>query len=423
LGPVDTLQRFKELDATAQRAVDAANYALAIEKYRQAACLVPSSGRAFYGLGISEAASGEYSEARASLEKADALLRNNPMPLAMLLRVESALNDTDGMKLTLRNLAARFPTDAGLHAATARFLAENHQLDLALAESLRFQQAGGTDPEAAVAAAALENQVGAFEDAIQSAASIKAQSAVPLRTRAAAAGLAGLSLESLGRREEAIESLREAVQLDPAGENSTLALAFLYEKTNRYRDAVQLLQLALKHLPQSIPIQLALGQHLVWSEQYETGIRVLKEVLRKAPDQTEAYVRLAEAYRNTGQPERESQILRDLAAAKPDYPMLHILIAKAILNSSQPDYEKVLDELAAAEKLTPEDPDVFYLRGKVLVACRRYEAAIAPLRHAIELRPTEPSPYYQLALVYQKLGKPELAREQTDRMQHLKSTR
>lgn len=420
VSPEETLQRFKQLDETAQHAFDSEKYAVAIEKYREAACLVPNSGRAFYGLGVAQAASGDLKGAQVSLQTADRLLSNSPMPLTMLLRVNVAGGDIDQVKATLRALAVRFPPDSTLHAATARLMTENKMLDLALAESLRYEQAGGTDPEATVALAALENRVGAYQDAIRSAEALEQQTSAPSNLRASAAGLAGLSYESLGRRDEAIKHLKMAIQLAPNDENSYLALAYLYEKTNRFREGVEVLQQARKNLPDSSGVLLALGSHLVWSEQYEAGVRALTEVLRKTPDQPEAYIRLAEAYRNTGRPELEWHTLQQLAAVKPDYPMLHVLIAKAILNAQQPDYAKALQELDTAEKLTPSDADISYLRGKAYVATKRYAEAVQELSRTIELRPTEPSAYYQLGLAYQRLGQPDLAKEQMERMQHMK---
>jgi len=122
-----------------------------------------------------------------------------------------------------------------------------------------------------------------------------------------------------------------------------------------------------------------------------------------------------------GNSAQEVQALRDLASRKPDYPMIHVLLARAMLNGSTVDYPKVLEELAQAEKLAPADPDVFYLRGKVYIATNKYKEAVAALNRSIELRPLESGPYYQLARLYQKLGKPGLAKEQFARLKYLEA--
>src|SRR5262249_24518597 len=159
-------------DRAAQSSMDRGQFAAAATQYREAACLVPKSARAFYGLGIAEAAAGRYPAARDALETAYGILPDNAMPLAMLVRVTVAMNDIDGAKEVLRRAARRFPKDGGLHSSLARFLAEHQLLDLALAESLRSQMGGAGDPGSVVALAVLENSVGAYDDAIRHARAV-----------------------------------------------------------------------------------------------------------------------------------------------------------------------------------------------------------------------------------------------------------
>lgn len=422
LDETQTLARFQELDRGAQSAMEQGQFAAAARQYREAACLAPKSARAFYGLGVAEAGAGNFPAARKALEAACAILPDSAMPLAMLVRVNAAMKDIDQVKAVLRTAAQRFPKDGELHSGLARFLAENQLLDLALAESLRFEQTGAADASAAVALAVLENTVGAYDDAIRNAAAIENAAGIADAVKASAAGVAGLSYESIGRREEAVKHLKLALQLAPSQENSYLALAFLYEKARMFKDAVEVLQQGRRQIPGLVNFLLPLGNNLVWAEDYEAGIEVLNGLVRAAPETAEAYVRLAEAFRNTGRPELEAQALRSLARVKPDYPMVHVLTARAMLAMDPVDAPAVLAELAQAERSTPNDADIFYLRGRVYVTMSRYRDAVAALQRAIELRPMDPSPYYQLGLTYSKLGQTELARQILDRMQHLKTT-
>ena len=109
-----------------------------------------------------------------------------------------------------------------------------------------------------------------------------------------------------------------------------------------------------------------------------------------------------------------------LSRRKPDYPMVHIAMVTALMSVSPVDYPRVLRELAEAQKLTPDDGDIYYLRGKAYVAAGRYEEAVAQLRHSIELQPLETTAYYLLGLPYRRLGKDDLAKEVLERMKHLK---
>jgi tetratricopeptide (TPR) repeat protein len=414
--------RLKELNRAAQSEMQQHNYTQAVQDYREAACLAPDAAPIYYGLGVAQAASGDFLGARKSLGVADRLEPSNVLPLAMLVRVNFSLGDTESLKAALRGAAKRFPQDGNLHAGLARFLVENKLLDLALAESLRAQHASGANAGSVMELAVLENTVGAYEDAVRNAASLERQASLPARLRASAAGVAGLSYESTGRREEAIAHLREAIRLDPSQENSYLALAFLFEKAERYSDAVSILEQGRRQLPGSTALLLPLGSNLVRAEHYRAGIEVLRELLRHSPDEADAYLRIADAYRKTGRPAEEAGILHDLAARKPDYPRIHLLIARALLGADPADYPKVLDELALGEKSAPSDAEIFYLRGRVYLATGRNQEAAAALLRAIELGPMDPAPYYQLGRLYQKLGKTELARELLGRMQYVKNT-
>ena len=211
--------RVKELDTAAQSEMRQHKYAEAVRDYREASCLAPNSAPIFYGLGVAEAASGDFHAARKSLRVADRLQPSNVLPLAMLVRVNFSLGDTDSLKAALREASRRFLQDGNLHASLA-FLVQNKLFDLALAESLRAQRADGANAESVMELAILENTVGAYEDAIRNAAAVQRQAGLPDAVRAAAAGIAGLSYESTGQREEAIGHLREAIRLDPSQENT-----------------------------------------------------------------------------------------------------------------------------------------------------------------------------------------------------------
>ena len=91
-----------------------------------------------------------------------------------------------------------------------------------------------------------------------------------------------------------------------------------------------------------------------------------------------------------------------------------------MLDEESIDYAGVLRELHQAEKVSPDDSAVYYLRGKAFIALHQYLQAIAALRRAIELQPTDSSAYYQLGLAYRKSGQTELAKEQFDRVHFLK---
>ena len=171
-----------------------------------------------------------YAEARRTLEEADRLRPDYALPLVMLVKLSLVSGEVDDLKKSLLVLGQRFPADGRLHAELARDLIHQKQYDLALAEALRTEQSGNFDETSIINLAVLENQIGAFDDAIRHAIAIKEQTTLPDRIRAAGAAIAGLSYESLGQLEAAVQNLRQAIQLDPGQENPYIALARIYER-------------------------------------------------------------------------------------------------------------------------------------------------------------------------------------------------
>ena len=420
LSAQEKVARFKQLDSQAEMAMQQHQPAEAVRMYEEAVCLVPSSARAYYGLGVADAATGDFLRAREMLRTADRLQPTTGMPLVMQVRVNFSLGDMETLKADLREAAERFPQDVQLHTTLARFLAERNLFMLALAEAMRSQQ-DASDAASRVQLAVLENTVGAYEDAIRNALAVEQDYRIGQQTRGAAAGIAGLSYESLHQPEQAVRYLNEAVQLDPSQENSYLALADLFDQQQKYADAVSVLEQARSRVPNSSAVLSALGADLVRTDHHKEGVEILRAVLSKAPDTTQAYISLADAARKTGDADQEVAALRGLERRKPEYPMIHVLTARAMLNGSAPNYPDVLEELSMAAKDAPNDPDVYFLRGKTYAAVGRYEQALACLQRSIELRPTEPSAYYQLARLYQKLGKSDLAKEQFERVKDLEN--
>jgi tetratricopeptide (TPR) repeat protein len=224
----------------------------------------------------------------------------------------------------------------------------------------------------------------------------------------------------LAQPQEAIRHLKLGIRLDPDQEQPYLALARIHAEQQDNRAAVEILEEARKMLGGPPNVLLALGSALVSTEQYQAASQILTGLIQNFPGQLEAYPKLAEAYRNLGEPGRATETLRQLARRKPEDPMLRLVIAQSLLDEEKVDYPRVLQELAAAEKASPDDYDIQYLRGKVFLATGRYSQAVTSLRHAIELRPTEPGASYQLGLAYRKLGQPDLAKEQFERLEFLK---
>jgi tetratricopeptide (TPR) repeat protein len=425
LAPQELQARFQELDRKAQVEFRHGEFAKASEDFHQATCAAPQNMRPYYALyeiATGAVATGDFSRARQTLQEADRLRPDYPLPLAMLVKVNLTSSDINGLKRCLLDAARRFPRNFKLHAELAQDLLREKQHDLALAEALRADDGAASNAKARLNLAVLENQAGAFGDAIRLASLVEEQTGLPETIKASAASIAGLSFESSGQLQEAIQRFKVAIRLDPAQAQPYLALSRIYAAMEDRSASAQILEDAREQAGSSPNILLALGSALVSTEQYQAASQVLAGLIQDFPDQFEAYPKLAEAYRNMGEPTRATEALRQLSLRKPDDSMLHVVIAQSLLDEEKVDYSQVLHELEQAAKAAPGDYDIHYLRAKAFMATARYKQAIDSLRRAIELRPTEPGAYYQLGLAYRKVGEPDLAKQQFEKLDFLKST-
>ena len=316
----ETKARFQELDRRAQVEFRHAEFAKAVEDFRQATCVAPESIRSYYelyGNATSAVAEADFVRARRILEEADKLRPDYPLPLAMQVQVSLLAGDVAELKASLLTAAQRFPREGRLHAELAQDLVHHKQYDLALAEALRAEESGAGSARAGLNLAVLESQVGAFDDAAKLATAIEQQAGLSEKERASAAGIAGLSLESLGQLAEAVRQFKLAVRLDAKQEQPYLALARIYAGQQDNHGAVEILTQARKTLGDSPNVLLALGSALVSTEQYQAASEMLAGLIQSTPDQLEAYPKLAEAYRNMGEPRRATETLRQLARRKP----------------------------------------------------------------------------------------------------------
>jgi tetratricopeptide (TPR) repeat protein len=424
LSPHESRERFQQLDRRAQVEFRRDKLAMAQKDFHEAACLAPEGMRPYYdlyGVAIGAILARNYSGAFEALKEADRLRPDYALALAMQVKLNLAFGEIDNLKASLLVLAQRFPADGRLHADLARDLIHQQQYELGLAEALRAEQSGNSDPASRMNLAVLENRIGSFSDAIRHAVAIEEQADLPDRIRADGAAIAGLSYEGAEQLHEAAKHLKHAIQLDPGQENPYVALARIYEQKHDSAAAIEILKTGQEHLPDSANISIAVGTSLISAEQFLAAIQILAKVIQIDPDQLEAYPKLAEAYRKAGDPALATGTLRKLAEHKPDYPMLHVVIARSMLDENPLDCPGILRELAQAYNASPDDYDVYYLRGKVYILMHDYGEAIAALRRAIELQPAESSAYYQLGLAYRKSGQLSLAKEQFETVEYLKS--
>jgi tetratricopeptide (TPR) repeat protein len=418
--------RFQELERSGREAFQQRDFVGAAQNLRQAVCFAPANARAWHELALAEAASGDFLRADASLTRAERLAPRDFGILLSHAQVQLSLNQPDLARRTLHRAGQLQPTApqtlGQLYVLLGRTYVEHKQPEAAIAAFLRARLAGPLDVESLLLLATMENSQGAYADAVQDALLVlNSRPAATDGQKGAAAAIAGLAYENQKLQHDAVRMLEAANRLAPTP-TSYLALARIHETTGKLSEAIRVLQEARTALPGSTAIAIALGRNLVNAGDARLALDVLTQVTLQSPGELEAWRWLAEARNSLGQAPASIAALKELAGRAPGYPMIDVMIAQAYLKQDPVDYENALRMLERAEKTSPSDPDIFYMRGKIYAEQGRFEDAVGPLRRAIDLTPTAATSYYQLGLVYRKLDRPREAAQQFDRFNFLKGS-
>ena len=140
----------------------------------------------------------------------------------------------------------------------------------------------------------------------------------------------GTVSQKLGAMDQAIQSYKEALRLDPSLSEASVALEGYY--TNRgvaqrinhqLPEAIQSLRQALTYNPSSASAHFELGQTLEQSGQINEALAEYQEAVKLDPDKSAAYLHLAQAYAAQGQHDRAAKAYQEVLRLNPRDPVAY----------------------------------------------------------------------------------------------------
>jgi tetratricopeptide (TPR) repeat protein len=281
---------------------------------------------------------------------------------------------------------------------------------------------------------------------------------------------------------EALEAFASAVERDPKSFQAQYNRGLALLKLNRAPEALAPLAKAVELLPQSIEANMTFGLASVMNRRYSEAIEPLERVWRTDQSNMRVGALLATAYLRTGAPAKSIPILRmskdsasslllievlnaaedpngaleaalQLQRSFPDLPQAHLALAQQLARlgkyqEARPAFEKTLKlspglpeaELGIADALQKSGDHtaaVDHYRAAVhsertapvalaglarsLVALRQLEEASKLLEEGIAKYPSQIALRVELSRVYARLGKSDLANEQTKAVERLRA--
>ncbi len=180
----------------------------------------------------------------------------------------------------------------------------------------------------------------------------------------------GLLYLQMGRSQEAVPQLREAVRIDPTRTDATGALVHILQDQSQaavdaddLQDALALLNEARRYAPDNADVQ------------YGFGMLALRLSLHQ--DAVDAFQKTLQLRKND--------------------PLALYNLGRAFMELSK--FEEARQQFAEYVTLRPNDPSGYCALGMTLAALERSEEARAEFEHSIELAPVQTESYYRLGLL------------------------
>jgi len=236
-----------------------------------------------------------------------------------------------------------------------------------------------------------------------------AQKGLIRENRADLRHLLGKAYEADGHPAEAAGELREAVRLNPYDESYTFELARNLLEHNHLPEAIQTLENSRKIFARSAQLELSLGVAYYGMRRFPDAVEAFLRATRIDPGVEQPYIFLGRMIQQTEDRLPDvTAAFAVLAKANPDSYLSNYLYGKALSFSGKPELAETLLRKSVAEngKFWESRLEL----GVVLERKRDWAGAAQELAYAAELNPKIPAVHYQLARVYDRLGKTEEAK-------------
>jgi tetratricopeptide (TPR) repeat protein len=220
--------------------------------------------------------------------------------------------------------------------------------------------------------------------------------------------LAGVALDGLGKKDAAIDQLKQVEPGSRFFQNAAVHAALLYQEMEQIQAAIDFLLATIEKDPQNPEFFLYLGSFYEQVEAYQKAEKALKDGLDLDLKNPRLYFRLGVVYDKWGRKEDSIAAMRQVLRFEPTNAnaLNYLGYTYADMGSNLDEAEqlirKALDQKPGDGYITDSLAWVYYKRGQ-------YDKALPILEQAASLVPDDPIVQEHLGDVYSKLGMIEKA--------------
>lgn len=204
----------------------------------------------------------------------------------------------------------------------------------------------------------------------------------------------------------------------PMTESLALRLAQAYRSLNYLETASQVLNDALKSYPDSLPLINAESVILIKQRLYDEAVKLLAFAVDKHPDSREAELQYLRILVLTQHNDKARPLGLKLLSDTPHD--AEVLYLNGVIDHAVGDYAASKAHLEEAVALVPDFFNSRYHLGVALVTLHEWNEAKENLEKAIALGDTEPQVHYQLGMALRGLGETDRAAQEIKQYQELK---
>ncbi|MCT7952449.1 tetratricopeptide repeat protein [Ancylothrix sp. C2] len=197
--------------------------------------------------------------------------------------------------------------------------------------------------------------------------------------------LRAVSQDKLGRYEEAIESLNQAIAIQPDDHEAFYNRAILQANLGRYEEAIDSYNQAIAIQPDFHEAFYNRGVSQAKLGRYEEAIDSFNQAITIKPDKHEAFYNRGISQNNLGRYEEAIDSYNQAIAIQPD--KHEAFNNRGNLQNNLGRYEEAIDSFNQAIAIQPDFHQPFNNRGVSQAKLGRYEEAIDSFNQAIAIQP------------------------------------
>lgn len=212
----------------------------------------------------------------------------------------------------------------------------------------------------------------------------------------------GVAYNMIGRHEEAIGYIREALRIHPDNAEAWNNLGRSYNGLGQHHLAIGHIREALRIQPDNTKALINLGVSYGELGQYAQAISYFQEVLRTHPENAEAWINLGLSYNRLGQYQRAIGCFREAARTQPDNAEVWNNMGLSYNGLGQ--YEEAIGHFMDALRIRPDYTGAWNNLGVSYGKLGQYQEAIGCFREALRINPYFVEALNNLEVSYKKLG-------------------